>query len=366
MVGVTYHDGGGADGDDRWTSTICKKTLPGVVGEPSEPIPIAGCGEDYCFVYSGQAYVGDVGNRVFVGTNLSITERGWNTRGVQLADVQTPPPTYERTTCEITDYSSTPPACNDTFDNDGDRLIDMNDPGCETPEDDDETDTPQCSDLIDNDDDGDIDFGEDSDCPTPEHDDESEGEPEDPPQCDDGIDNDGNGTIDFSGGDLGCESPEDESEAEPEDPPVDECADGLDNDNDGYVDNDEDPGCANGQERDNISCGFSANPNVVAVGIGTSELKWNCLHSDGETSLHASLRVTVTPNSNEVFPDLAGEESGSGSANVSPDSSTEFFLSIFGVNFTDEEIEMERHKDPIHTEGAEVRVSTTSFDEIIP
>ena len=63
-----------------------------------------------------------------------------------------------------------PPQCSDTTDNDGDGLIDANDPGCLSgpggtydPADDDERDT-ECSDGVDNDRDGRIDFPADRGC----------------------------------------------------------------------------------------------------------------------------------------------------------------------------------------------------------
>lgn len=192
-----------------------------------------------------------------------------------------------------------------------------------------------------------------------------------PPECSDGIDNDNDDQIDFPQDDS-CASPEDNSESipgeqgeegEPTEPTVNECEDGKDNDHDGYVDGD-DPGCANGQELDSISCGFSANPTVVAIGIGTSQLSWSCKHSDGTTQIHPSLRVVVEDNDdNKDFPDLAGTESRQGTANVSPVRNTIFYLEIFGVNFAENDPE---EGEAIHTESAEVKVSTTTFDEIIP
>ncbi|MDP3880629.1 MAG: hypothetical protein Q8Q32_00390, partial [bacterium] len=82
------------------------------------------------------------------------------------------------------------------------------------------------------------------------------------------------------------------------------------------------------------------------------------------TKIHPSLRVTVEPDSNEIFPGLAGEESREDTANVSPERpTTNFFLRIFGVNFADSD---PAKNSPIHTESAEVRTSTTTFDEVIP
>lgn len=80
------------------------------------------------------------------------------------------------------------PSCSDTFDNDGDGLIDGNDPNCQTP-------VETCGDGIDNDGDGVIDG---PNCP--------EGPPGDP-SCIDGFDNDGDGLIDAADPDCQTASP---------------------------------------------------------------------------------------------------------------------------------------------------------------
>ncbi len=67
------------------------------------------------------------------------------------------------------------PQCNDGRDNDGDDLVDMRDPGCDSPEDDDEEDPEpvyQCNDNRDNDGDGLIDM-RDPGCDSPQDDDET-------------------------------------------------------------------------------------------------------------------------------------------------------------------------------------------------
>ena len=67
------------------------------------------------------------------------------------------------------------PQCNDGIDNDGDSLIDLDDPGCEDINDNDEFNAPplpQCSDTIDNDGDGLIDFPNDPGCIDANDDDE--------------------------------------------------------------------------------------------------------------------------------------------------------------------------------------------------
>lgn len=77
------------------------------------------------------------------------------------------------TTFYVPPYTE-PPACSDGIDNDGDELVDMNDPGCDSAGDNDETDPSptQCSDEIDNDGDDFIDMADD-DCDSSEDDDES-------------------------------------------------------------------------------------------------------------------------------------------------------------------------------------------------
>lgn len=179
------------------------------------------------------------------------------------------------------------------------------------------------------------------------------------PACSDGIDNDGDGLIDF-GEDPDCLSPEDDSEEDREEgdeEALNECVDGIDNDLDGYIDGD-DPGCKDGgnRELDTISCGFSANPTVVAVGIGTSELSWDCRHLDGTviSPLLPALEITDSDSGKE-FPGISGAKSREGSANVSPVRNTTFYLKVFNMN-----------GGIMHQELAEVKISTTSFDEVIP
>jgi hypothetical protein len=105
-----------------------------------------------------------------------------------------------------------PPQCSDERDNDKDGLIDYpNDPGCASPQDDDETnDTPpQGSDGTDNDNDGYIDYPTDPGCTDRSDDDETNSSN---PECSDGVDNDGDGRVDFPA-DNGCTSASDDDEA---------------------------------------------------------------------------------------------------------------------------------------------------------
>jgi hypothetical protein len=106
-----------------------------------------------------------------------------------------------------------PPQCSDEIDNDGDGRIDYpNDPGCASPQDDDETDggtPPQCSDGRDNDGDGFIDYPYDPGCDNRDDNDERD---RSAPECSDGIDNDRDGMRDFPL-DSGCKSATDDDEA---------------------------------------------------------------------------------------------------------------------------------------------------------
>jgi len=116
--------------------------------------------------------------------------------------------------------------CGDGIDNDGDGLVDLQDPGCTNAGDNDETDEPP---------------------PTT--------------QCSDGLDNDGDGLIDLA--DPGCEAAEDNDETN--DPPQNaQCGDGIDNDGDGLIDL-ADPGCENADDNDetNSLCGKVATETVI-------------------------------------------------------------------------------------------------------
>ena len=126
--------------------------------------------------------------------------------------------------------------CADGLDNDEDGRIDLEDPGCSTPEDGDEGGEPACVDRLENDGDGRIDFPQDPGCETPEDEDEKEAIPA---QCQNQLDDDEDGRIDFPQ-DRGCSSPGDEDESDEASP---QCSDGLDNDEDGYTDFPGDPGC---------------------------------------------------------------------------------------------------------------------------
>ena len=180
--------------------------------------------------------------------------------------------------------------CNDGIDNDGDDQVDLDDPGCENPEDDDETNeapAPQCADGLDNDEDGLVDLA-DSDCvngidPTENGenpqticsnglDDDLDGETdfpfdpgcgaagadsEDDPAvaraCGNGADDDEDGLTDFPN-DPGCQGRGDSDEADPELLPA--CGNGEDDDQDGNTDFPADPGCSSAADSSEASsCG---------------------------------------------------------------------------------------------------------------
>ncbi|MBU1222008.1 S-layer homology domain-containing protein [Myxococcota bacterium] len=118
------------------------------------------------------------------------------------------------------DYANcqNPEICNDAADNDGDGLIDCADPDCGTYAGCNQT-NENCNDLTDNDGDGLIDCA-DSDCQGTVFCSGSE-------NCADGVDNDGDGQVDCA--DSDCSSTAICSGSE-------NCADGVDNDSDGLID----------------------------------------------------------------------------------------------------------------------------------
>jgi glutamine amidotransferase-like uncharacterized protein len=124
----------------------------------------------------------------------------------------------------------TSPVCDDGIDNDGDGLVDLADPGCDSVQDNSELGDNECDDGIDNDGDGSVDTA-DSGCLSVSGEDESNcgdgvcegGETPltcsaDCPltQCNDGIDNDADDLIDLA--DPGCSSSMDDDETDPTGP----------------------------------------------------------------------------------------------------------------------------------------------------
>ena len=122
--------------------------------------------------------------------------------------------------------------CQDGVDNDGDSLVDLVDPGCKIPTDNDESAaTTQCQDGEDNDGDGLTDLA-DPGCKIPTDNNEALATT----QCQDGTDNDRDGLTDTR--DPGCRLPTDNDEALA----TTQCQDNRDNDGDGVIDL-ADPGC---------------------------------------------------------------------------------------------------------------------------
>lgn len=131
-------------------------------------------------------------------------------------------------------------ACADGEDNDGDGFIDAADEGCISGLDGSEgggvlpvapdAPLPACADGLDNDEDGLTDL-EDPDCAAPQQEDESAR-----PACADGLDNDADGLTDLDDPDCG------DLLGQAEDGAVPSCFDGQDNDGDGAADLD-DPAC---------------------------------------------------------------------------------------------------------------------------
>ncbi|MCB9545031.1 MAG: hypothetical protein H6706_03970 [Myxococcales bacterium] len=150
------------------------------------------------------------------------------------------------------------PACSDGIDNDGDGRADLDDPGCEGPNDEDERNPAQCDDDLDNDQDGFTDFPDDPGCGSIFDDDEDNPPPT--PQCADGIDNDRDGLVDEQ--DPGCSSAADPREADPDVPP--QCFDGIDNDLDGIIDFPDEPGCGAAGDDDEQD---PPNPPACANGV---------------------------------------------------------------------------------------------------
>jgi len=239
------------------SSTIAKLTVGGTVIEPikgpQQPIPLGPAGT--LFLNQTTTSASTPG-----GANDTITQRALflDTPLVDVVIAEA-----------IADFRGNPcegnqpprPQCDDGIDNDGDGKIDFpNDPGCDSKEDNDETDNtqppgggngpPQCSDERDNDGDGLIDFPNDPGCESPQDDNETDSGPG-APECSDGQDNDGDGRVDYPS-DPGCENRDDDDEENNDAP---ECSDGIDNDGDGRIDFPADSGCKNAAD-DDEAAGF--------------------------------------------------------------------------------------------------------------
>ncbi len=102
-------------------------------------------------------------------------------------------------------------ACENTLDDDSDGLVDMNDPGCTSPTDDDEYNLvvlPKCSNTLDDDSDGLVDMN-DPGCTSPTDDDEYNTIVS-LTACNNNVDDDGDGLVDMN--DPGCADASDNDE----------------------------------------------------------------------------------------------------------------------------------------------------------
>lgn len=139
-------------------------------------------------------------------------------------------------------------ACSDGLDNDRDGVVDFpDDPGCDAPEDDDETDPPpipECADGLDNDEDERFDLA-DPDCTSAVDITERGDNPT--TACNNGVDDDEDGLVDFPQ-DPGCSAAGHISEVDPA--PLPACANGVDDDGDGITDFPNDPGCSGAGDAD--------------------------------------------------------------------------------------------------------------------
>ena len=198
-----------------------------------------------------------------------------------------------------------PAVCSDQEDNDGDERADYPaDPGCESPEDQDETDpmpVPECGDGEDNDRDGLTDFPNDPECDASS--DNREGRS---PVCDDRIDNDRDGLVDFPN-DPGCRDPEDSSEYNP---PA--CNDSLDNDEDGLIDYPADPGCA---REDDESERDPRDAPQCADGVDNDEDGLTDYPEDALSCRSASDGTEDDPCQRRIFRDITGQTSARGNHN---------------------------------------------------
>lgn len=146
----------------------------------------------------------------------------------------------------VTELWSMASDCRDGLDNDGDGLVDFEDPQCFDPEGSESVDESSvCSDGLDNDGDGSVD-ADDPDCITPQFASE-EGLAALPP-CENGFDDDLDGLTDDE--DPGCTESGGASEFERgvaveanDEGPMADCRDGIDNDGDGHTDWPEETGC---------------------------------------------------------------------------------------------------------------------------
>ncbi|HLC96339.1 MAG TPA: PKD domain-containing protein [Candidatus Nanoarchaeia archaeon] len=213
------------------------------------------------------------------------------------------------------------PQCSDSEDNDGDGLVDLDDPGCNDADDDDESNgTSQCQDGIDNDYDSYIDYPDDLGCTSPQDNDESDGpitcstdnecgsevvqsycsagnfitETTKPvclnagtehSYCDKAVDSEIDYCDNICDNSLGCD--------------YTECSDGVDNDGDNHIDFGSDLGCDDYFDDDesdgdiacsaDIECGTPQSDSVcLGLDFQTTTYQYACINAGTEYSYCAT------------------------------------------------------------------------------
>ena len=243
-------------------------TLPRGASGPGRPRPWAGCADSTAPVSSGVMAIGVRGKhmaRMRQGGRIGVVLLAlWGLAGCD--DGGSSGSGKDATVIDGSvevDEGGGLPACSNRLDDDGDLLIDTADPGCTSPEDNDETNvvTTQCSDGVDNDGDGLRDL-QDPACRQASDDDESADPP--PPQCANGLDDDSDGAIDQV--DRGCASIQDDDESD--EPALPACQNGVDDDDDGQIDFPRDPGCGSEFDDDEYN---EVGPSLPQCGNGTDD-----------------------------------------------------------------------------------------------
>lgn len=205
----------GTGSNRRWGTNVIEEVLsePVAVGTTSTRAFTTEFTEAPQTEHEAQAIRGDSGGAAFVETGS-----GWELAGIPFvtatfANQPVDTALYGNLTyhvdldyyrSQILDVVSVA-ACEDGSDQDGDGLVDLDDPGCEGSSDAFETDASlACDNGFDDDGDGLVDL-DDPGCGWPGGSTES-------PACDDGIDNDGDGLVDYPE-DPQCSSGADDTEA---------------------------------------------------------------------------------------------------------------------------------------------------------
>jgi probable HAF family extracellular repeat protein len=153
--------------------------------------------------------------------------------------------------------------CDDGRDDDGDGLADLADPGCAGLLDDSEKSAAlQCDNGEDDDDDGVVDFPADRGCSAP-------ADLLELGACQNGVDDDGDGFVDFPE-DPGCDDPTDGDEAH-----LPKCSNGEDDDGDTLADFPADAGCASADDEDESDSLLACDDAVDEDSDSRSDYPWD-------------------------------------------------------------------------------------------